>query len=157
MILGKHDGVLKELIWRYKYRFVKDLAIPLAALLTERFGDFIKNKNLIITAVPITKRRVRWRGFNQSELIARELAKNLNMRYQETLFRFGKEKSQVGLGKRERIKNLKDKIAAKDNISRKKILLVDDVYTTGATLEECAAVLRQNGSREIWGLVLSRD
>lgn len=162
MIFGDHEGVLKDTIWQYKYNFIRDLKYPLANLLSEKFGDFIKKKQFLITFVPVSQNRLHWRGFNQSELLAKELAGNLDLNYTDLLAKKGRIKPQVGLMRKERIKNLSGKIVLKSGFSveelkNKRALIVDDVYTTGTTLEECAKVLRQNRAREVWGVVLSRD
>jgi ComF family protein len=157
MILGEHKGKLKQFIWEYKYNFKRDLGAPLGRILADRFGNFIIQKNFLITTVPISKKRKNWRGFNQSELLARQLSVSLNVEYGGLLTKMN-TKSQVGLGRKDRIKNIKKSIRLKDGDKIiKKILLVDDVYTSGATLEECAKVLREAGAREVWGLVLSRE
>jgi len=162
MIFGDHEGVLKDAVWRYKYNLIKDLDQPLSGLLISRFGDFIKSKKFLITSVPISKPRRRWRGFNQSELVATKLSEELGLTSSVLLGRTGKSKPQVGLTRKERIKNLNGKFELQKNINQKsllnkKVLVVDDVYTTGSTLEECAKILRQGGAKEVWGIVLSRD
>ena len=157
MIFGEHTGVLKKLIWEYKYEFIRDLAEPLTDLLVEKFGNAVIKKKPMITYVPITKKRLNWRGFNQSELLARLLAKKLNLDCVPLLSRNENAKTQVGLSRNQRIQNLKGQIKFIKNEAKIKVILVDDVYTTGATLEECALILRKNGFKEIYGLVLSRD
>jgi len=158
MIFGEHEGILKKLIWRYKYEFIRDLSEPLASLVCTKFGSFLSSKRFLITFVPISKRRLRFRGYNQSELLARDIAAKLNLAEKALLKRTGRGKPQVGLTRAERIRNLKNQIQAFDtDISNKKVLVVDDVYTSGTTLDECAKVLREKGYKEIWGLVLSRD
>ena len=159
MILGPHKGILKDLIWKYKYKFISDLSVPIAGMVTDRFGDFLREKRFQITFAPISSARLRWRGFNQAELLAREVAKTLSLQCEETLYKEDSVMSQVGHTRRERLLNLKDKIRyiGPTEFDNKKILIIDDVYTTGATLEECAKALRGAGYREVWGLVLSRD
>lgn len=161
MIFGEHEGVLKDLIWQYKYEFIRNLSEPLAQLLEERFGPFVKKKKFLITAVPSSKKRLRWRGFNQSALLGQSLADKTNLSFENLLIRLGQNKSQVGLSKKLRASNIEGKIDQNKNISviakSRRILIVDDVYTTGATLEECAKILRQMGATEVWGMVLSRD
>jgi competence protein ComFC len=159
MILGPHKGVLKDLIWKYKYRLVVDVSKPLAGLVCNRFGEFIRAKRFLVTYSPSTKEHMRWRGFNQAQLIAKELAGTLDLECKELLHKDDKVSSQVGHSRKERLQNISGKIkyiGTKKPI-RKKILIIDDVYTTGATLEECAKILRFAGYREVWGLVLSRD
>jgi competence protein ComFC len=158
MIFGDHSGVLKHLIWKYKYQFIRDLSSPLAGLLVSKFKPFLSEKTPVITYVPITKRRMKWRGFNQSELLARKVAETTGLKFTTTLFRTGQSKPQVGLKRKERIKNLQGQIVGCTNKSNnKKVVIIDDVFTTGATLEECARVLREEGFREVYGMVISRD
>lgn len=159
MILGPHKGILKDLIWKYKYKFVSDLSEPLASLTAERFGDFLREKRFQVTFAPISSSRLRWRGFNQAELLARNVAEKLGLECDKTLYKEDNVIAQVGHTRRERLKNMKDKIhyIGLSDFINKKILVIDDVYTTGATLEECATALRKAGYREVWGLVLSRD
>lgn len=161
MIFGDHEGKLKDIIWTYKYEFIRELSEPLAQLLTEKFSCFIKEKKFVITCVPISKSRYQWRGFNQSLLLGRNLSNLTDLSFVELLTTKRKNKPQVGLSKKERAKNIEDKINVLDwnrtKINGKRILIVDDVYTTGSTLEACAKIMRQNGAKEVWGIVLSRD
>lgn len=159
MIFGSHETVLKKLIWNYKYELIKALSVPLSEMLVMKFGSELKRKKPVVTFVPLSKNRMNWRGFNQSELLAKEVSSKLELELQPLLKRVGKGKTQVGLRRRERIKNLKGRIEPLAGIAadNKKVVIVDDVYTSGATLEECARVLRKKGFREIYGLVISRD
>ena len=158
MVFGEHSGILKMLIWNYKYGLIKDLSIPLAELLMRKFGNFLKRKNFLISYVPISKKRLNWRGFNQSELMAKRIATNLNLPTEPLFQRIG-GKPQVGLSREKRLNNLRGRIRLRQGatLPHKKIVIVDDVYTSGATLEECARILRENGCREVYGLVLTRD
>jgi ComF family protein len=159
MILGPHKGILKDMIWKYKYKFIKDMAGPLSVLICDRFGNFLCDKRFVITCAPASKERLNWRGFNQAELLAANVGQILNLGVINTLYKDDNVISQVGHTRKERLKNIKDKIhyLQGGELQGKKILIIDDVYTTGATLEECAKVLRAAGYREVWGLVLSRD
>lgn len=159
MVLGSHKGILKDLIWKYKYHFITDLSQVLASLIFEKYGNFIRDKRFLVTYVPISRARLNWRGFNQAQLLAREVALKTNLHCENLLYKANKVESQVGHSRLERLQNLRGKIryVGPKEVSTKKVLIIDDVYTTGATLEECAKVLREAGYREIWGLVLSRD
>lgn len=162
MIFGDHENILKDAIWQYKYNLIRQLSIPLSKLLIDRFGKIVSDKKFIVTFIPTSKQRNRWRGFNQSKLIAENLSKELGLSIDDLLKKTKRAKPQVGLSRKERIKNLKGKFSLNEKVTKgylenKKILVVDDVYTTGTTLEECAKVLRQAGAREVWGIVLSRD
>ena len=119
----------------------------------ELFGDYD-----IICSVPIHKKRMKERGYNQSELIAKEIAKNLtNTIYKKVLKKIKDNKRQSELKKEERLQNVKDvyEIQNKQIIENKKIILFDDIYTTGNTVNECSKVLKENGAKEILVLTLA--
>ena len=159
MILGKHDGVLKKSIWRLKYGFTKGISEDLGILLADNFGEHILKKQPLVTWVPETKKKLRLRGYNQSKEIATHIARRLGMVSEALLEKSIDTKSQVGLRRNERLRNIAGSIKyiGPSIIKNKRILLIDDVYTTGATLEECAKILRVAGYREVWAMVLSRD
>lgn len=159
MVYGKHKDLLKSVVWRYKYEFHKDLSESCAELVAEAFCDFLEQKSFLITCVPITKQRLAWRGYNQSQLLAKKLAEKLGLEYVELLTKKDNILPQVGKNRKERIENIKGMILPKNEVDLEKrnVVIIDDVYTSGATLEECAKVLRQMGAREVWGLVLSRE
>jgi competence protein ComFC len=104
-----------------------------------------------VTAVPISTQRRKLRGYNQSELIARGIAKRLNLPYCEYLAKTVDNKEQHKLNEKERHKNVKGvyKPISKSCVTGKNILLIDDIVTTGATLCECAAALLQGGARKV--------
>jgi competence protein ComFC len=159
MILGHHDGVLKDIIWKYKYGFLKEYYGVISDLIIQKYGQFLIEKRFLITYPPISKGRINWRGFNQSEVLAKEVARRLALGSENLLRKQHETKSQVGLPRKNRLRNITGSISyiKPDGLLGKKVLIIDDVYTTGATLEECAKILRENGFREVWGLVISRD
>ena len=112
----------------------------------------------IITIVPIHKNRKSKRGYDQSELIAREIAKNIpELKYIKTLKKIVNTKKQSSLSKMARMENVKNVYQIVNvDIQNKKIILFDDIYTTGSTVNECAKVLKQNGAGEILVLTLAR-
>ena len=119
----------------------------------ELFGSYD-----IIGAVPIHKKRKDERGYNQSELIAKELAKSIpNLEYKKILTKTKNNKRQSELNKEERIQNVKDvyEIQNKPIIKNKKIVLFDDIYTTGNTVNECSRVLKENGAKEVLAITLA--
>jgi ComF family protein len=161
--IGKYDGVLKEAIHIFKYKKRKKLGMILAKF-------FIKNaleneeikRNIILTSdaiipVPLHKSRLREREYNQSEILANELSKytglpvvpNWLVRVKHTL-------PQSTLSKEQRERNVKGVFSVKQNMNIKRIILVDDIITTGATAKECANVLFSVGVEEIKVLALSR-
>ena len=112
----------------------------------------------IIGAVPIHKKREKDRGYNQSELIAKEIAKNTpNIEYKNILKKLKNNHRQSELKMEERLKNVKNvyDVQNKEIIQNKRIILFDDVYTTGSTVNECSKVLKENGAKEILVLTLA--
>jgi competence protein ComFC len=112
-------------------------------------------KDYFLAFVPVTKRKLIDRGFNQSEVLAEKLAKNLNLNIFSGLIKSKDTEDQVKLDFEKRLNNLKDVFKVKSS-PPKKIILVDDVKTTGATLKECAKVLKEAGAREIIALTILR-
>ena len=152
------EGAGEKAVYELKFsgnraiaRAAAELSAPL--LLAEKF-DYID----YIVPVPLHYRRFFKRGYNQSEVIASMLAKQLNKPYKNLLKRTRSTQRQATLSREERLKNLQGAFAVKKpaHVSGKKILLVDDVLTTGATLHACAEALQQAGSAEILVFTLAR-
>lgn len=171
--------LLRQIIYEYKYRFIKDLSIPLSELLViflNHSGFFTQHLPLdvdfyILIPVPLHKRRLIWRGFNQAELLAKQLNKYLKIPLVNNLIiRSRHTPPQMDINdKSERIKNISDAFQLNPEFNRhnnqpltcpqvrgKIIILIDDVCTTGSTLEECAKILKPLKPKEIWGLVIAR-
>lgn len=111
-----------------------------------------------MTAVPLHFTREIGRGFNQSELLGKGLAGRLSLVYKDDLlYRPSKTNSQVELSKLERAENVRGafKVGDKRSVKGAKILIIDDVITTGATVKECAKVLKRAGAKEVWALALA--
>jgi len=163
------DKRLKEVIETFKYKFVKELATLLALLIFKFLKEnqqveFFKNPlNFLIVPIPLHKRRQRERGFNQAEEIGKQLSPLLKIPIKtDILLRRKNTKPQVKLKKEERRKNIKDAfiINPKIDISSlkdKKIILLDDVFTSGSTMEEAAKVLRDRGIKQIWALAVAKE
>jgi ComF family protein len=118
------------------------------------FNDF---KNTVIIPVPLHKKRENWRGFNQSELIASNISKFFKIPLLSNIERVIHKKPQAKLNEKERKRNIKNCFVWRgENLNQKNIILIDDVVTTGSTLNECARVLKKAGAGEIWGLVLAK-
>ncbi len=156
--------LIKKLIKKFKYNpFVKNLSQPLSQLIINHFElceksiPFVENKkDFVIVPVPLSKRRLRWRGFNQAEEIAKHLSKKLQIPLlNNLLFKKKKTKIQSQLSKKERKQNLKNTFSCSRKIKRK-ILLIDDVYTTGSTMNECAKKLKQAKAKQIIGITVAR-
>jgi ComF family protein len=114
-------------------------------------------KNTVIIPVPLHKKRENWRGFNQSELIANNISILLKISLLSNLKRIIHKKPQAKLNEKERKENIKNCFVWEGkNLNQKNIILIDDVVTTGSTLNECARILKNAGAGEIWGLVLAK-
>ena len=127
----------------------------------EKVSRFLKTHCDIIIPVPMTKKKVAKRGYNQSALIAKEIAKNYEkLTYNSNILIKQKEnKTQSTLGKKERIENVKNvyKIQNEQTIKEKNIVLLDDIYTTGATANECSRMLKNAGAKEVSIFTIAKD
>ncbi len=160
--LFRYKDTAKELIHRLKFDRERHVAYCLANMLASHLStdDFISKIDFMIP-VPLHWKREMHRTFNQSEIICSTLAKKLGLKYRTNiLVRTKATREQSKLKHRERLNNLKDAFALslvkKHKIRNKTILLVDDVMTTGATMSECAKVLKKGGAKRIYGVVVCR-
>lgn len=153
IIYGIYSDSLATAINLMKFSGIKRLSRPLARLLIELD---IPDADVIIP-VPMTKRSLLKRGFNQSLLIAKEVSIKKGIPLDIDSLQKAKETlPQVGLGAEERVKNIKNAFSVKGDLKGKRVLLVDDVMTTGATMRECSKTLLKAGAVEVKGLVLAR-
>ena len=156
--VGEYDGRLREIIHAFKYDKRRSLAAGLAAFMRWRGGEVLEDADCVIP-VPLHPRRERARGFNQ----ARELARHLGLPVIEPLVRARPTVPQVDLAADRRHANVQGAFALRRRWFRQPmtveglhVVLVDDVSTTGATLEACAAVLREAGAAEVGALIAAR-
>lgn len=151
----------------FKYNFVSDLGTPLGKIIIKIF--LTNNFPLpdLIIPVPIHRRKLKWRGFNQAEILAQTISQNLTPGFilpvrPDILIRRKNTRAQM------KIKNYSERLANVHNIfaiapkkeneiRNKKILLIDDVATTGATILECAKILKSAGAKEVYGAVIARQ
>lgn len=153
----EYSDAVKKSIYDFKYHSRREYAKAYAIEMTRQCRDIIKLWNPdIIMPVPIHSSKLKTRGYNQAELIARELGKNLGLDVDaESLSRIRKTIPMKELHHEERIKNLKNAFQVSQNIVKyKKVLIVDDIYTTGATLDACAMCLKESGVGEVYGITL---
>lgn len=161
-----NNEILQSLIHNFKYNYIDELSSVLVELMikyTEVNKIFnklnINSSNTVIVAVPLHKKRFLKRGFNQSELLADKLAANWQIKKIDLLVRKINTASQVNMNRQERRANLKEAFTykPKEKIEQNKnIILVDDVITTGSTLNECAKILQEEGFKNIYGLVIAQ-
>ncbi|MDP1884589.1 MAG: phosphoribosyltransferase family protein [Candidatus Moranbacteria bacterium] len=166
LVAAKYKGTgLDRLVHLHKYRFIEDLRIPLGKILTEAILQSHLPIPDIIIPIPLHPRRLRWRGFNQSQLLADYISRNLAPGFEiplgtDILRRKRYTPPQMKIKKyAERLDNLQNAFVAgkPGKIKDKTVLLVDDIATTGATLSECAKELKRNGAKKVFGAVLARQ
>jgi len=152
-----YEGPVELALHRFKYGGWRRLAEPLALLVAERLVVEGLAARWAV-AVPLHSSRQRQRGFNQSELLATELRKRLALvRPPGELVRTRATPPQVGLDRRWRLDNVRDAFEWRGPpLDARPILLIDDVATTGATLEACAAALKAGGSGSVMGVSIAR-
>lgn len=156
--LGIHEGLLRQAIHRFKYEGAIHLARPLGNLLASALtaAGSAAHYDLLVP-VPLHPQRLRKRTYNQALLIAQVLAAKWKTPVEKRLLRRGlPTKAQQGLSLAARMKNLSGAFDLKAPLSGKKILLIDDVMTTGATVSECAASLCAGGASTVHVAVLAR-
>jgi ComF family protein len=154
-----HSGPLRKAIHQLKYEGLRSLAAPLGLLMSQAWPDLAPNwAGDAIVPVPLHAARQRERGYNQAALLARELGRGLRCPVvEDVLVRVKATPPQVGLTAEQRRANVSDAFkCAMGSLAGKRVLLVDDVCTTGATLEAAAAALYQAGTSSVWSYTLAR-
>lgn len=163
---GSYESGLRELVHLLKYDRVRPAAGVLGRMLAEAIGDLrpdFANGPIVVVPVPLHARKLRQRGFNQSELIARSALKLISAggAFQlnaPVLERQRETQSQIGLSRHQRRENMRGAfvVAKPDEIAGREVLLVDDVLTTGTTASECARVLRRAGASRVYVATVAR-
>ena len=152
------EDPIKKAIHKLKYKrnlgLGEVLADPLGTILAD-----CKWKIDLITAVPLDKERLRERGYNQAVLLARPLAWKTNLSYNDNaLKRIRTTRPQVGLTRDQRIKNMEEVFSAEPGIVKnRRVLVVDDVFTTGSTINACAKALLASGAYKVFGVTVARS
>lgn len=164
----EYKGVVKYIVYQFKYlSHLKDLKHTMTDLLVEALNQnetfyHVLKQSPIVTSVPLHKTRHKKRGYNQSDLLAKNLSRRLNLFYsQHMLQRTKNTKPQFKLKRHERKQNIKNafqvKSDHKEKVRSKTILLIDDLTTTGLTLQECAKVLKRSGAKQVFGVTFARE
>ena len=170
--MWEYEGIMKHLLGQVKYigitHIVEELVTRAFATMAKdqqrlaSFLSFLFEENTVVTYVPIFKRKEKWRGFNQAQLIAREVGKVAGKEILSLLRKTRNTESQTSLDKEQRLQNMKDAfiVNVKGQMSNFKIpervVLVDDIWTTGATMKECCKELKKGGVEKVWGFTLAR-
>ena len=156
----EYEGLIKELIHKFKYNGKLLLKGVLGEILCGFAKSRIDYKRVdAIVAVPMHRANFVKRGFNQAAILSEILSKSLDIPFlDKCLSKIKNTKQQVSLNRNERSLNIRDAFCVKKgaDIKGKRLLLVDDVFTTGATVDECSKVLNAQGAKAVWVLVLAR-
>jgi len=145
---GAYGGALSEAIRRFKYQQRSDLARPLGQLAARAAAPLLTGDSLLLVPVPMDPRKLRYRGYNQAALLAREVGRHWGIAVSfSPLRRCRQAQAQASLSHHERVQNLAGAFTAQSSpvTSASNIVLIDDVVTTGATWKEAATCLRQAG------------
>jgi len=160
MIYGYWQSPLKELVYGLKYYRLKPLVAVLGSWLVETIRKSDTVADIVIVPVPLHRGRLWDRGFNQAQLLAEVVARQTGWQLVPVLMRKKFTQPQFGLNKLTRRDNIQGAFSVratqKQFLAHKTVILVDDIVTTGITINECAKILRQNGARDVWGLVLAK-
>ena len=163
--LSYEKPLVKKIIHQYKYGpLIRELAMPLANIIISHLLLVETDKNnflndFVLVPLPLHNKRKKWRGFDQALELSKEIGNYFDMPVLDNvLIRQKETPPQAELGKEDRAENIKNAFSCQNQnlIKNKKIFLVDDVYTTGATMKEATKTLKQNGAKEVWGLVIAR-
>lgn len=151
----RYEGAVRQAIHGLKYREKQSYARPLAQIMKEIALRQLRENFDLITFVPSNPGTERKRGYNQSRLLAEELARLLDRPCRETLRKGRETKTMFGLNPKERRENIRGAYALccpPALLEGKTVLVADDVLTTGATLSECARMLKENGAARVYGI-----
>lgn len=176
----RESAIESRMIHTLKYDFVTDIVPTISEIMVNSLPD-IRIDEFVVSYVPLHKKRYRWRGFNQAQLLAEYIGEALDIRVVDLLERTSFSKPQMELGKDERAENVQGAFRVKEliefsetfdvddqrerllcseevtwNCVPKKVILIDDVATTLSTLNECARVLKEAGVEEVFGFVFAR-
>jgi len=153
----RYRGVVKSAIATLKYRFTSNIADELAENYIFRVIKYpiINKKNMLLVPIPLHKSRLRWRGFNQSELLGKLIANKLGWDFEPTLLkRIKNTQPQTTLKGESRKRNILGAFMVSGEVKKQPIVLFDDVSTTGSTLKEASKALKRKGAIKVYAMTL---
>lgn len=159
--LFKYEGIIREKIINYKFNdmaYLRDTFVNFV-IKNEKICGFLKKYDIIIP-VPIHRKRMKKRGYNQSELIARNIARSTGLEFvADALTKVKNNIAQSTLNREDRQNNVRDVYGIKniEKIKNKRVVLIDDIYTTGSTVNECSRILKNAGANKVAVLVIAKD
>jgi len=153
----EYEGLIKNIIFKIKYDGMFDAIGELVEKAFKIREPYIPEETTI-TFVPMFRKKEKLRGFNQAELIAKKVGEITDREVLSLLEKIKDTPSQTELNKEERMANVKDSFRRKEGINcYNNVLLVDDVWTSGATMQECCRILKRSGGvKKVWGFTLAR-
>lgn len=153
-----YQGPMRGILYRYKYGNRRDYTEFLAREAASRYGEWVRRLHVdVVVPIPLSKKRLRRRGYNQADLFARRFSELCGLKYDAGLLvRIRNTVPQKQLSVQERKNNLKNAFKMSRNVvNLKRILLIDDIYTTGSTIDAAALALKQAGVRDVFSLCIS--
>ncbi len=166
VVACRQTPLLKDLIHTFKYEHVVDLSSELANLILKKIelsptiNSLLLNPETVLVPVPLHRKKQWERGYNQAQLLAQEIADNFPVQLSvDAIMRQKNTKTQTELPRNKRLGNVKGifKVTKPELLSKKIIVLIDDVCTTGATLRELARACKLAEAKEVWAVTLTRD
>lgn len=171
VVVARYRGAIRSAIRKIKYRWVTDIESTLGDLMVDNLWKFDFPADSVLVPIPLHPKRKRWRGFNQAELLTDYLSKKFGSKTSDLLIRTVDTKPQVGLKKDKRRENIRGAFALRfapfdtqgkqgkpsegSSIRGKNLILVDDVFTSGATMMEAAKVLKRAGAKSVWAMAVA--
>lgn len=155
------QGIVKNIIHKMKHNYIKELSLPMSVLILTHLSLLEKDfSSFSLVPVPLSIKKMKRRGFNQSEEIGRLVSDALRIPFlSNALIKITETKPQSDLDYSERLENVKNcfEINNKELISSRDILLLDDIYSTGSTMSECAKILKNSGANKVVGISVARE
>ena len=152
----EYEGLIKKIILKIKYGGMFDAIDELTEKAFEIREPYVP-EDTTITFVPMFRKKEMQRKFNQAELIAKKVGEITGREVLPLLEKIKDTPSQTELNKEERMANVKDSFRRKEGLNcYNNVLLVDDVWTSGATMQECCRILKRSGVKRVWGFTLAR-
>ena len=156
-----YEGLVKELVHKFKYNHKKFLICLFNELMTNFIKRHISTKSMdMVVPIPLHRGKLQQRGFDQALLLSKNLSKTFNLQMSYNILNRKKDtKQQANLNKAQRLKNIKGAFSIKDKtvFNKKSVLLIDDIFTTAATANECAHLLKEAGAKSVSLLALAKS
>lgn len=154
--LYEYEGPVREAVYRFKYGGRKSYADAFAYDAMKLWGEWIKASADLIVPVPMNADKLKKRGYDQADVLAKAVSYQSGIEYSHALYRMKNTVPMKTLTRSERQNNLKNAFQVRNfDVKLRRILLVDDIYTTGSTLDACALALLDQGAAEVCGIYIS--